>query len=188
MPNSCRISWARRGPVHSSVANPCFVGSSVNQRRMIFSCVVVSLAGRPGTGRANNPASPSHRNRSSQRRTVRGSTSRNSATSAAEYPSRSRRMARRRRCSSSSGEPWVLIRFPGILCPLHDVGSIADILEVLFIFQTNLAHAPYRLVFQVLIVPVWSIGPVMCSQEVPHVLHRVQLRRIRRQQDQAHIA
>ena len=110
MPNSCRISWARRGPVHNSVANPCLVGFSVSQRRMIFSCVVVSVGGRPGTRRDESPSKPCSRNEASQRQTVRGVTSRNSAISSAEYPSRYRRMASFRRCSSSSGEPLVLMQ------------------------------------------------------------------------------
>src|SRR5512142_1545461 len=109
IPNSCRINWARRGALHSSVANPCVVGSSSSQRRMIFSCVVVSLGGRPGTERASNPSSPCTRNWANQRRMVLGSTSRNSATSSVEYPSRMRRTASRRRRSNSAGEPWVLI-------------------------------------------------------------------------------
>src|SRR5512135_169272 len=110
MPNSCWINRARRGPVHNSVPNPCSVGFSLNQRRTISSWVVESLGGRPETGPARSPSAPDRRKQENQRRTDRGSTSRNSATSSVEYPSRMRRMARNRRYSSSSGEPWFLIR------------------------------------------------------------------------------
>jgi hypothetical protein len=44
--------WARRGPLHRSVANPCSVGLSANHREMIFSWVYVNLGGRPAAGRA----------------------------------------------------------------------------------------------------------------------------------------
>src|SRR5512135_2776804 len=110
MPNSCRINWARRGPVHNSVSNPCSVGFSLNQRRTIFSWVGEIWGGWPETGLARNPSSPDCRKRANQRRTDRGSTSRNSATSSVEYPSRMRRTARNLRCSSSSGEPGFLIQ------------------------------------------------------------------------------
>src|SRR3954451_3646918 len=90
MPNSWWISIARRGPVHRSVANPCSVGFSANQRRTIFSWVVVNLGGRPGAGRARRPGPPSWRYAATHRRTDRASTPRNSATSWVEYPSRTR--------------------------------------------------------------------------------------------------
>src|SRR5512135_1120628 len=90
MPNSWRISFARRGPVPRSVANPCSVGLSANQRRTIFSWVVVNWGGRPGAGRARSPCPPSCRYEATHRRTDRGSTPRNSATSWVEYPSRTR--------------------------------------------------------------------------------------------------
>src|SRR4051812_11903416 len=90
MPNSWRISFARRGPVHRSVANPCSVGLSANQRRTIFSWVVVDWGGRPGAGRARSPGPPSWRYAATHRRTDRGSTPRNAATSWVEYPSRTR--------------------------------------------------------------------------------------------------
>src|SRR5512142_1760209 len=87
MPNSCWIKWARRRLVHNSMSNPCSVGFSLNQRRTIFSWVAESLGGRPATGPARSPSAPDRRKQENQRRTDRGSTSRNSATSSVEYPS-----------------------------------------------------------------------------------------------------
>src|SRR5205085_5072244 len=89
---------------------PCSVGLSDNQRNTIFSWVRVSFRGRPLTGRASRPVKPFRSNLAYQRRTLLGSTSRNSATSWVEYPSRIRSTARTRRCSSSTGEPLFLIQ------------------------------------------------------------------------------
>src|SRR5512135_826065 len=55
MPNPCRINWARRGPVHNSVSNPCSVGFSLNQRRTIFSWVGEIRGDGPRQGRRATP-------------------------------------------------------------------------------------------------------------------------------------
>src|SRR5271157_3014422 len=107
--NSCWIRWANRGSVQSSVGNPCSEGFSVNQRRMIFSWVVVSFRGRPAAGRAASPCSPCRRKAATHRRTVAPSTPRKSATSWVAYPSKTRWTASRRRCSNSVGEPMGLM-------------------------------------------------------------------------------
>ena len=109
MANSSRISWANREAVHNSVSNPCSIGLSANHRRTIFSWVRVNLGGRPGTGRESRLCPPPSRCAATQRRTDRGSTPRNSATSSTEYPSKTRWTASKRRCSCSSGEPLSLI-------------------------------------------------------------------------------
>lgn len=54
-PNWSAITAASRPAVHVSVANPNAVGDSSSQRATTFSWARVSLAGRPGTGRAANP-------------------------------------------------------------------------------------------------------------------------------------
>ena len=108
-PNSCRTMWATLGPVHRSVGKPWSVGLSANQRRITFSWVRVNFGGLPAAGRATSPAPPVLRYVATQRRTERGSTSRNSATSSVEYPSKTRWTASRRRCSNSAGEPLSLI-------------------------------------------------------------------------------
>src|SRR5512135_928511 len=109
MPNSCSINRARRGAVHNSVAKPCSVGLSASQRATIFSWVGVNFGGRPGTGCAAKPAAPCWRKAASQRRTVRRSTPRKSATSPIEYPSSTRCTAKHRRYSKTAGEPSVLM-------------------------------------------------------------------------------
>ena len=81
MSHSSRIRSASRRLVHNSVSKPCSVGLSSSQRRTIFSWVRVSLRGRPGIGRANNPDRPCRRYANSKRRTLLASTPRNSATS-----------------------------------------------------------------------------------------------------------
>src|SRR4051794_1571146 len=108
-PNSWRTRRATLGPVHRSVGKPWSVGLSANQRRITFSWVRVNFGARRAGGGATRPAPPALRYAATQRRTERGSTSRNSATSSAEYPSRTRWTARRRRCSNSAGEPLSLI-------------------------------------------------------------------------------
>jgi len=110
MPNPCRINWAGRGPVHNSVSNPCPVGVSLTPRRTIFSWVGEIRGGRPEAAPARHPASPDRRKRANPRPTDRGSTSRKSAPSSVEDPSRMRRTARDLRCSSASGEPGFLIQ------------------------------------------------------------------------------
>lgn len=57
-PNSSRISSPNRAAVQSSVSKPWCVGLSVSQRRATFSCVAVSLLGRPDTGLTSRPSSP----------------------------------------------------------------------------------------------------------------------------------
>jgi len=86
--HSCRISSASFAAVQSSVSNPCSLGLSSNQRRTIFSWVRLSLLGRPGTGRASRPGKPSRWKADNHRRMLLASTAKNSATSSAEYPSR----------------------------------------------------------------------------------------------------
>jgi hypothetical protein len=109
MPNSWRIRWASRGPVQRSVGKPCSVGLSASQRLMIFSWVHVNFGGRPAAGWAGRAEIPACRKATIQRRTERGSTPRKSATSSAEYPSRTRSTAKRRLCSNSAGVPLFLI-------------------------------------------------------------------------------
>src|SRR5204863_2547082 len=108
-PNSRWINWARYGPVQRSVRNPCSVAFSAKNRRRIFSWVWLNLGGRPEGGWARSPALPFCRKAATHRRTERGSTSRNSATSWVVYPSRTRWTARRRRYSSSAAVPLSLI-------------------------------------------------------------------------------
>src|SRR4051794_11159889 len=106
------MSWARRGADHRSVGKPYSVGESDNQRSTIFSWVLLSLGGGPGAGlgRAARPSSPWRRKAASQRQTLRGATSRKSATSSVEYPSARRWTARRRRRCSSTAVPTVLMQ------------------------------------------------------------------------------
>jgi len=106
--NSRRINLASRGADHRSPTKPSSLGELCNHRRMIFSWVRVSLEGRPQLGRAVKAAAPRHRTAATQRRTLAGWTSRMSATSSAENPSRTRWTASCRRCSNSSGDPGVL--------------------------------------------------------------------------------
>ena len=73
-----------RGPVHSSVAKPYSVGLPASQRPTTFSWAAVSLGGRPDGGRAASAAGPRSRKAATQRRTLRGSTPRKSATSSQE--------------------------------------------------------------------------------------------------------
>ena len=108
-PNSSRINWPSRDAVQSSVGKPWCIGLSVSQRKAIFSCVELSLPGRPETGRIVRPASPRARKADSHRLTVEGSTPRKSATSWVEYPSAMRWTASRRRYSNSLAEPGVLM-------------------------------------------------------------------------------
>ena len=107
--HSSSIKVASREHVHNSVLKPCSEGSSCSHRRMIFSCVRKSLHGLPGTACAINADQPCSRKRANQRRTLRGSTAKKSATSSMEYPSKRRSTAKRLRYSSSIGEPDFLI-------------------------------------------------------------------------------
>src|SRR5512135_1816878 len=80
-----------------------------------------------------------------------------------------------------------LIRFPGSSCAPPDVGRIADALDRHLVPADGI-QAPDRLLLQRGVIAVRPVRPVVGPQVRPQVLHRVQLRRIRRQQDQAHVA
>ena len=80
-----------------------------------------------------------------------------------------------------------LIRFPVISCAPSDIWSIADSLDRLRVFADS-TQTPDRLLLQLVVIPVRAVRPVMRTQVMPQVLHRIQLRRVRRQLDQAHIA
>ena len=68
-----------------------------------------------------------------------------------------------------------------------EIWSIADSLERFRILADG-TQAPDRLLLQLVVVPVLPVRPVMRPQVMPQVLHRVQLRRVRQQPDQAHVA
>src|ERR1700722_1774392 len=109
MPNSSSISCPSRAAVQSSVSKPWWVGGSISQRSAIFSWRWVNLGGRPETGRWRRACPPPSRYAATQRRTDRGSTPRNSATSSVVYPSWTRWTANERRRSSSAGDPMSLM-------------------------------------------------------------------------------
>ena len=82
---------------------------SIGRLRSIFFRLVVNLGGRPEMDRESKRCPSRSRFAATQRRTDRGSTPRNSATSSVEYPSRTRWTTRNRRCSCPSGEPLSLM-------------------------------------------------------------------------------
>src|SRR5512135_3423622 len=88
--------------------------------------------------------------------------------------------------NSQDIHPLGLIRFPGISCAFADVWSGADALD-LFGIQAHGTQAPHCLVLQFVIITVHSNRPVMTPEVMPQILHRIQLRRVRHQLDQAQI-
>ena len=88
---------------------------------------------------------------------------------------------------SDSGRTASIIRFPAISCAPGDISRIADGLDRFCVFADR-TQTPDRLLLQRVVIPVQAVRPVMRTQVMPQVLHRIELRRVRRQLDQAHIA
>src|SRR4051812_22330257 len=79
-----------------------------------------------------------------------------------------------------------LIRIPESSCPTLYVLGIADAFEP-FRVLTYGTEASDGFSPEIVVALVLPIGPVVRPQVMPQVLHRVQLRRVRRQSDQADV-
>ena len=80
-----------------------------------------------------------------------------------------------------------IIRFPVISCAPSDIWSIAHSLDRFRVFGDR-TQTPHGFLLQLVVIPIRTVGPVMRTQVMPEILHRIQFRRVRRQLDQAHIA
>jgi len=121
------ITSAIRAVVQRSVRYPLFKAPA---RRIFTSrrfCFVLSLAGRPGTGRGLSPSSPSSSRVSRQRWTEIGAQCNRRPTSFRDNPSSKSDIAFRRRFSNNRALPYGRIRassFPG--CSYYNI-TLADV-------------------------------------------------------------
>ena len=100
----------------------------------------------------------------------------------------------RQRCATVHGERVVDEKVSGITAlrkfHMRPLRYMEDLQTVLIVsVSSRTAHrTPDRLLLQRVVIPVQAVRPVMRTQVMPQVLHRIELRRVRRPRDRAHIA